>query len=319
MHVQLDQLLFSAFALMLLAAAVTIAAEGQQPAYTLSPAEHGMELKTPDGRSVFQYMTRKPEITNLTANSVCCLYPVLTPSGVRAVDFAPGDHRHHRGIFLAWHTMKCGEQAADFWGWGEMAPTEGRVIRNRDVRLVAADGRQAELEIHNDWCIADKTVLQETLSIVASELDGGYLLALTFRFDPQVDITLNQTAFGGLCVKGRKEGKAVYSNPAGKLELPNPHHLKPETDWPAEAWYDYTVQLEEGKTVGVTVIDHPSNPPTLWHNLEPIAMVNPCIAAPGPVTIKQGKPLTLRYLLVVHDGTPDTAAINTTAKAFRSN
>ena len=53
MHVQLDQLLFSAFALMLLAAAVTIAAEGQQPAYTLSPAEHGMELKTPDGRTVF--------------------------------------------------------------------------------------------------------------------------------------------------------------------------------------------------------------------------------------------------------------------------
>ena len=70
--------------------AVTIAAEGQQPAYTLSPAEHGMELKTPDGRTVFRYMTRKPEVTNLTANSVCCLYPVLTPSGVRAVDLCRG-------------------------------------------------------------------------------------------------------------------------------------------------------------------------------------------------------------------------------------
>ena len=89
MHLQLEQLLFSILALTLLTATVTFAAAAQQPAYTLSPAEHGMELKTPDGRTVFQYMTRKPEVTNLTANSVCCLYPVLSPSGVRAVDFAP--------------------------------------------------------------------------------------------------------------------------------------------------------------------------------------------------------------------------------------
>jgi len=317
MTVQIDQFVLSILALTLLTAAVAFTAELPQPAYTLTPAEHGLELKTADGRTVFQYMTRKPEVTNLTANSVCCLYPVLSPSGVRAVDFAPGDHRHHRGIFLAWHTMTCGDQAADFWGWGEMAPTEARVIRNRDVRLTAADARSAQLEIHNDWCIADKVVLQETLSIVASELEGSHLLQLTFRLAPQVDITLNRTAFGGLCVKGRKDGKGLYSDPAGEVDLPNPHHLKPESDWPARDWYDYTVQLEEGKTVGVAVIDHPGNPPALWHNLEPIAMVNPCLVAPGPVAIKRAEPLTLRYLLVVHDGAPNIKTLNTTASVFR--
>ena len=73
-------------------------AEEAPAAFTLTPDEHGMVLKAPDGKTVFRYMTRKPAKTNLSANSVCCLYPVNTPSGVRAVDFAPGDHRHHRGI-----------------------------------------------------------------------------------------------------------------------------------------------------------------------------------------------------------------------------
>ena len=49
------------------------------------------------------------------------------PSGERAVDFAPGDHRHHRGVFLAWHATE-GQKPADFWGWGKFTPTDGRVI-----------------------------------------------------------------------------------------------------------------------------------------------------------------------------------------------
>jgi len=31
------------------------------PAYTLTPVEFGMQLKTPDGRVVFEYLTKKPE------------------------------------------------------------------------------------------------------------------------------------------------------------------------------------------------------------------------------------------------------------------
>ena len=42
---------------------------------------------------------------------------------------------------------------ADFWGWGEFAPTQGRVIKNRKVDLVKTDGQEAVVEIHNDWTI----------------------------------------------------------------------------------------------------------------------------------------------------------------------
>jgi hypothetical protein len=42
-------------------------AAGAAPVYTLSPVEFGMQLKTPDGRVVFEYMTKKPSNIGLTA------------------------------------------------------------------------------------------------------------------------------------------------------------------------------------------------------------------------------------------------------------
>lgn len=284
--------------------------------FSLSPDDHGVVLKTPDGRVIFRYMTSKPEGTNLTANSVCCLYPVMTPSGKAAVEFAPSDHPHHRGIFLAWHAIE-GPKPADFWGWGEFAPTEGRVIENREGQLVSADAKQATIRVRNDWRAGGDVLIEETTTIAASECEGAYVIDLDFGLLPKADLTLRQTAFGGLCIKSWKDGEAAYTSPDGEVALPPPHHLKPETDWPSKAWYDYTVRREAGHTLGVAVIDHPGNPKTMWHNLKPIAMVNPCIVAPGPVSLRAGRVLRLRYRLVVHDGPPPVELLARLSKEWR--
>jgi len=269
--------------------------------WSLVPDQHGMVLKTPDGRTVFRYMTKKPADSELTANSVCCLFPVNTPSGERVVDFAPSDHRHHRGVFLAWHAMQ-GKVAADFWGWGQFAPTKGRVIENRAVKLLNASAQGAQIAVRNDWTADGQVMIEEATTIAAREQQGVYVVDLDYHLTPTSDTTLMQTAFSGFCVKARKDGKALYISPLGEVTLPAPHHLKPETDWPAAQWYDYTIKLNNGKTIGVAVLDHPGNPPSLWHNLQAIAMVNPCIVAPGPVKLKTRQTLRLRYRLVIHDG-----------------
>jgi len=309
-------LLFRSFPLLILMPVCLAADDGK---YSLTPDEHGMVLKTPDGKTMFSYMTRKPAETNLTANSVCCLYPVFTPSGVRAVDFAPGDHRHHRGVFLAWHATTCGDQRADFWGWGSWAPTEQRVIQNRDVKLTEADANHAVVQVQNDWKIGEQVVVDERTTISTRQQKGVFVIDLDYQLTPKVDFKLDQTAFGGFCVKARKDGQAAYYSQHGMVELPDPHHLKPETDWPAEPWYDYVIQLDGGETVGTAVIDHPDNPPSTWHNLKPIAMVNPCIAAPAAVERKAGEPLRLRYRLVVHDGPPQAMLLNELARAWRES
>jgi hypothetical protein len=89
------------------------------------------------------------------------------------------------------------------------------------------------------------------------------------------------------------------------VDLPGPHYSLPNSDWPSEPWYDYSIKLKsDGKLVGVAVLDHPMNPPTRWHNV--LWMVNPCITSFGPLTIHPSEPLILRYRVVVHDGVAPT-------------
>ena len=302
------------------ATVVSSTAQGAEAAYTLASDEHGKILKAPDGRVVFRYMTRKPAKTNLAANSVCCFHPLNTPSGERLTDLAPGDHHHHRGVFLAWHTMEFCEKAdfsafgptgpthgwnisrGDFWGWGQYAPTDGVVIKNRQLKLVDSDANRAVVEIRNAWMIQEKTMMNEiTLATVREEKDA-YVLDLTYRLAPVEKMVLNRTAFGGFCVRARNDGESYYATMDGKVELPDPHYSVPELNWPASRWYDYTITLESGKTIGCAVIDHPQNPPSTWHNPRYVWMVNPCIVAKGPVTVPKGEALALRYRLVVHDG-----------------
>ncbi|MHB8861563.1 MAG: DUF6807 family protein [Pirellulaceae bacterium] len=294
------------------------AAEDPPGAFTFMPDEHGLVLMTPQGETMFRYMNVRPADTPLTANSVCCLYPVKTPGGQDVVEFAPSDHPHHRGAFLAWHAIG-GEIPSDFWGWGEFAPTKDRVIVNRSLKALAADAHHARLEARNDWRAEDTTLIEETTTLSARQVQGVNLIDFDVRLLPKSDLTLQQTAFGGFCVKSLKDGKAVYTSPEGPVSLPAPHHLKPETNWPAAAWYDYTIALNTGKTVGAAIVEHPDNPPSTWHNLEVIAMVNPCIVAPGPVSLKAGETLRLRYRLVTHDGPVPVALLNTLSDEFRKS
>lgn len=309
--------------------------ERKSAMYSLTPDEHGKVLETPDGRVVFRYMTRKPEKTNLKANSVCCFHPLNAPSGERLTDLAPGDHHHHRGVFLAWHTTEFREKAdfsafgptgpthgwnitrGDFWGWGQYAPTDGVVIENRRVELAEATAESATVSIENVWTIHDRAMMEENTSAAVRECDGAYVVDLDYRLTPAVDLVLNHTAFGGFCVRARNDGDSHYANPDGKVTLPDPHYSVPELNWPAADWYDYTIKLDTGKTVGCAVVEHPENPPATWHNPRYVWMINPCIVDKGPVTVKQGTTLRLRYRLVVHDGATPNELLKELAAAYR--
>ncbi len=304
------------FVVGLIAFAAGLALGGESGIYTATPDEHGLVLKTPDGRTVFRYMTKKPAGSKLTANSVCCLYPVKTPSGEDVVEFAPDDHPHHRGVFMTWHAID-GKVPADFWGWGQFAPTKDRVIQSRSARLAKADARHAVLEAQNAWVAEGQTLIEETTTIVVRQEGHAYVVDFDFRLLPKMDLTLKQTAFSGFCVKSRKGATAAYFDPQGEVKRPDPHHLKPETDWPAADWYDYTFPTD-GKQAGVAVIDHPENPKTAWHNLKPIAMLNPCIVTAGPVALREGQPLRLRYRMVVHDGPTPVELLKELAKKWRT-
>ena len=292
-------------------------AEGRR-AYTLEPSAHGHTLKDAAGRVVLGYLTSKPE--GLTGNSACCVHPFNTPGRECATDIAPADHRNHRGLFFAWHDMQFtqGERTlrGDFWGWGQFAPAEGRVITNRSVRLVRADAVSAEIAVENDWTIDGEPVLREQTTTRAGEDQGARILDLTYRFTSDYDVTLNQMAFTGMCFRCRKDGSYTFHDPGGEVTLPNSNATRPETDWPARPWYSHTVTRADGKSVASALLDHPANPPSAWHGARGVSFLNPCITANGPVKIAAKQPLTLRYRAVAYDGKCPDGMLDKVASGF---
>src|ERR1051326_5674246 len=109
-------------------------------------------IQTADGKPVATYYRRPPAGTKLVVDSGAFFHPLTTPGGVTVTDLAPGDHPHHRGVFLGWVEMH-GVRDADFWGWGEHAPIQGRRIATRSV-VPTSGGLRAE----RDW-LADGMVL----------------------------------------------------------------------------------------------------------------------------------------------------------------
>jgi hypothetical protein len=305
-------------------------------AYTLGPVENGMQLKTPDGRVIWEYMTKKPENTTMTSPSAACFHPVNTPSGERITSLAPNDHPHHRGIFFGWHDTAFYEpnapnpsptaslksatvRRADFWGWGVYAPREGRIVQNREVKLVNADASHAEVEIHNDLMVDGRKMGEENDNVIVTERDGVFVLDMVYTIAPRVEYRLAQNAFGGFDVQCRKDGDSYYSTAAGKVTRRDPQYAYPELDWPSEPWYDFTIQFRDsGKIAGAAVMDHPQNPPTLWHISRSLWMLNPCIVAPGPRIIQPDAPLTLRYRVVTHDGPPPIDTLRKLSDEWRA-
>jgi hypothetical protein len=359
-------------------------AEGQSGAYSLVSGPTGRTLKTPDGRTVFEYMTQKPAETDMSANSACCFAPLNSPAGERLTVFGQG-HRHYRGVFFGWHTVefhelipppapagagrgggrrggggaggdgaRAGDAGAaraggggggrpagpppapevvarqnqptrsntmvgDYWGWGRYALLNGRVIRNRDVKLVSADRLSAQLEMQNEWMVHEQALMRESLLASVREVPGAYVLDLTYVFTPNnVDVVLPEWSFGGFCVGGRSDAQsAYYFGPEGKVDLPNPSMVDGNTSWPESPWYGRTHVLD-GKTAGYAVVNHGANPRTRWWNPPTTGNIQPSIVTYGEYKIPNGQPLTLKYRVVAYDGEFSGERLNQLSAEWRT-
>jgi hypothetical protein len=302
--------------------------------FDLVQAQDGKQVIAPDGKIVFRYVTTRPEGIGLTSPSAAYFDPINTVSGERVTNVAPDDHPHHRGMYLGFMDSEFRDysssdrstnpygprtysvQRADFWAWGMYAPRDGRVIRNKDIKLMSATSQSAELLITNEWLIGNRKVLDEADLVSVTQRENAYVIDITYRLTPVTDYVLNQQAFGGFAVQGQKQGDFYYANASGKVSLPSPNYSAVDLDWPSEPWYDYTIKLKSnGKVVGFAVIDHPQNPPTRWHNA--LWFLNPCITTFDSVTIHPDAPLMLRYRVVVHDGDTPTDLLQKLSMEFR--
>jgi hypothetical protein len=301
-----------------LAAAALLCAPGiGSDLWRIERAPGAVSIHSGGGAKVLTYLTQKPEGSSLTANSACCIYPLLTPAGKSVVALGPEDHPHHRGIFFAWYRVE-GEARGDFWGWGAHAPLDGRKIVNRKIEADSISAGEARLIIENEWRAEGTVLFEERTLLTAREVPAGRWVEFSISLSAKSETRVPRAAFSGFCAKAVIGTDSLLTSAGAAANPPAPSHEDPATAWPDAAWYDFSTTLADGSRAGIAVFNHPANPPTRWHNLASIGMVNPCVLADGDIVVQPGKPLVLRYGVLAHDGPAPAAALDQLARDWRN-
>ncbi|WP_164104634.1 DUF6807 domain-containing protein [Candidatus Laterigemmans baculatus] len=291
-----------------------------------SPAAQYTVKATPEGKAVYRDGELLTEYITLSGRKPI-LWPVIGPDGVamtRSYPMGPTkeqereDHIHHRSF---WFTH--GEvNGIDFW-----AETEnGGTTKHREFTAVE-EGSTAKISTTNDWVGPDgKRVLSDERTLVFGD-DGGHRYI-------DVDITLKATD-GPVHFGDTKEGSfglrlagtmKLDAEPGGSILTSR--GVKDAKAWGTEAeWVDYVGPID-GKTYGVTIMNHPSSFgfPNRWHvrsyglfAANPFGQYHFTGGEPTDgVRLEAGDSLRLRYRVVLHRGDSEQAQIAQAWKRYEA-
>lgn len=234
-------------------------------------------------------------------------FPLNGPSGAPLTRMGhPGaeNHDHHRSVWFAHNDV----DGADFW-----SDNGGTSVRQKHWYAYADGDRETIMAVRLGWFDKNGTELmdQDVIASVRPLYDGEYCLEIQTTLkvpDGRERIVLAQTNFGLLAVRVARTisghfGGGLISNSEGQTSEKN-------TFGKPARWMDYSGPVFVGtgptrKAVieGITYFDHPSNPsyPSKWHVRED-GWMGASLNRDESIEIEPAQPLTLRYLLYVHNG-----------------
>lgn len=248
------------------------------------------------------------------------LHPLRTPSGkvitrqfpMADVAGETKDHPHHRGLWFSHGDVN----GWDFWSNEKDQKGAGKGRGDIIVTRSKKKGK-SEITLTADWKSGDGVLLREDRVIKFRGDQNARIIDLDITLTALKDVKFGDTKEGTFAIRLRDElteqkGGAKMTNAEGKAGeklvwgKPSP-------------WVDYVGQLE-GETVGVAILDHPSNPghPTHWHarayglfaaNIFGLHDFYKGEGKDGSRTLKSGEKLHFRYEVVVHGGDTATAGI----------
>ncbi len=236
--------------------------------------------------------------------------PVKTQSGVtvnrKLNDASDADHPHQKGV---WNSV---DEINGIKFWKEDGP-----IRNVSLRVIESGGPTGVFEAINEWRHPETGIPQVTETAVIT-IHANRLLVYDMTFTAShVDATFEDTKeglFGIRIAPSMKEKNGGHVVASDGTETTKNCWGKP---FP---WIDYYGAVDD-KTVGVTIMDHPSNfRPSRYHvrdyglfSISPFgahAYTNGVEEA-APVHLKKDESLRIRYGMFIHDG--DTKEANVAA------
>ncbi len=292
--------------LLILAAFAALTASAQFK-FTEVDSQHW--LITEDGKPVFVYNygpILAPGFPEKMSRSTY-LHPVYLPDGrVITDDFNP-DHPHHRGISWMWPVVIWNGRNEDLW-------TVGKVKQKYSGKMDWKDGRsQATLSVRNHWYLTDtgETIVNERVDItIHSARQGTRRLDFVLRFEAAKDPVelrgdpTNNKGFGGFNMRFAKRDEP---KPGAATVIRTEKGIN-EKDGVNEVHLWAQVEgLFAGKPGGARVIDDPSNPNypnNGWLMRHGFGALNPSWPALKPFVLESGKPVTLKYSVILYSEQP---------------
>jgi hypothetical protein len=231
------------------------------------------------------------------------VYPVNGTSGRTLTRMGhPGDpftHSHHNSIWISYGRVN----GVDFWG--DQGKNRGRIVHQRTLEIEDGDDR-AGVITQADWTAADgKVLLRETRETWVYPLAAGeWMLVLDLLLAVDTEPAIFESAgFGPIGVRVAKSIAVHFGG--GRIRNSDGAEGEREVFRKPTRWVDYSGQVAPGVVEGLTLMDHPVNPrhPSPFHVRED-GWMGAMLSTEGPVTVKQGSPLHLRYGVYVHAGLP---------------
>ena len=243
------------------------------------------------------------------------VFPIIGPSGRSLTRMGhprdPESHSHHNSVWFSHQSVG----GVNFWA------DDGGVIRHlRVLRFEDAD-ELAFVETENVWLDKEEhAVLHDRRRIAVKPLAGqDWLLLLDLQLEARTNnVTLGESAFGMLGVRmaktiGVSDGGGTIRNSNGGVNEAGCFRK------PAR-WMDYSGPITRMAVEGITLFDHPQNPnhPVPFHCRND-GWMGASLTFAGPLVVKNGEPLELRYALYVHAGMPSSEKIEEQWKAFAAS
>ena len=235
------------------------------------------------------------------------IHPLYSLDGEILTEDFPVDHRHHRGVFWAWHQVWIGDtKVGDPWA------TKDFFWDVYDAKIMTVDAQSRALQVHVYWkspLHTDSTgkqlpFIKEKTTITARRVKDNMR-----RIDFQIELLAieNDVRLGG------SEDAKGYGGFTTRIRLPEglaftcrSGPVKPTTlSVEAGPWLDFSGNFgKTGKTSGLAILCHKSSPgyPQPWILRRNRSAQNPVYPGQEAVPISRTNPLVLRYRLIIHRG-----------------
>lgn len=253
------------------------------------------------------------------------LFPLIGPGGAEmtrswpikeGVEGEEKDHPHHKSFWWAHGDMN----GVDFWS---ESPRAGKTVHEGFGKILSGP-EAGVVESRNKYLDAEgKTVCTDERVLTIRKSGENRVLDFQIKVvASHGDLVFGDTKEGTMALR-LNEGLRLKGK-IGKGSILNSEGVADGATWGKRAaWVDYYGPLN-GKTVGVAILDHPSNPrhPTWWHVRDyGLFAANPFgihdfekkAKGEGDLKVEQGGSIVFKYRIILHAGDTIEAGV---AKSF---